>query len=130
MDVRTALTAVDESRIAGCQILVVEDDFNIAMAVARLLKGKAVKVIGPAATVPDALALIGNTERIDGAVLDIDLRGVVVYPVVDALRSNGVPVVFVTGYDEEHVISAYRDIPCVRKPVAIERLLDVIAGRR
>ena len=35
---------------------------------------------------------------LDGAVLDIDLRGAPAYPIADALEPLGVPSVFATGY--------------------------------
>jgi hypothetical protein len=62
---------------------------NIAGAMAGPLKTQGAEVAGAAATVSDTLALIANTERIDVAVLDISLRGTLVYPVVDTLRSKG-----------------------------------------
>lgn len=121
---------VTGNRLAGIRLLIVEDNFNIAVGMARLFKGQGAEIVGPAATVPDALALIANLERIDGAVLDINLRGMLVYPVVDALRSKGVPMVFMTGYDKETISPDYRDIPSLRKPVTIEHVIDAIGASR
>ena len=121
----------EESWLAApVRILIVEDDFNIAVDMARLFKAAGAEIVGPAATVPEALALVVGGERIDGAVLDITLRGALVYPVADALRSKGVPVVFLTGYDEEIAQSGYRDIPWLRKPVAVERVMEAIEANR
>jgi DNA-binding response OmpR family regulator len=120
---------VNRSRLAGHRILIVEDNFNIATGMVRLFKAQGIEVVGPAATVADALATIATAERIDGAVLDVNLRGKLVWPVVDALRSKGVPLVFMTGYDDEVVSPPYRDIPCVRKPIALERVIDAIGMR-
>jgi hypothetical protein len=39
--------------------------------------------------------------RIDGAVVDVNLRGLMVYPAADLLAERQVPFVFVTGYDRE-----------------------------
>jgi len=119
---------INGNRLAGRHILIVEDNFNIAVGLARLFKAQGAEVIGPAPTVAEALALVANLERIDAAVLDINLRGKLAYPVVDALRDRGVPVVFMTGYDDETILQGYRDIPCLRKPVAIERVIDAIGG--
>lgn len=116
----------NDKRLAGRRILIVEDNFNIAVGMARLFKAQGIEVAGPVATVSDALALLATAERIDGAVLDINLRGKLIYPVVDALRTKNVPMVFLTGYDDEAISPAYRDIPCVRKPVAIDRVIDAI----
>jgi len=119
---------INGNRLAGRHILIVEDNFNIAVGLARLFKAQGAEVIGPAPTVAEALALVANLERIDAAVLDINLRGKLAYPVVDALRDRGVPVVFMTGYDDETILQGYRDIPCLRKPVAIERVIDAIGA--
>ena len=119
---------INGNRLAGLHILIVEDNFNIAVGLARLFKAQGAEVIGPAPTVAEALALVANLERIDAAVLDINLRGKLAYPVVDALRDRGVPVVFMTGYDDETILQGYRDIPCLRKPVAIERVIDAIGA--
>ena len=119
---------INGSRLTGRRILIVEDNFNIAVAMARLLKAQGAEVAGPAATVPDALALIANGERIDGAALDINLRGKLVYPVVDALRGKGVPMVFMTGYDQQALMPGYGDIPCLHKPFTIERLMEAMFG--
>jgi DNA-binding LytR/AlgR family response regulator len=114
------------SGFAGLRILIVEDNFNIATGMVRLFKARGVEVAGPAATVAEALATVATVDGIDGAVLDVNLRGKFVYPVVDVLRGKGVPMVFITGYDDEAISPGYRDIPCLRKPVAIERVIDAI----
>ena len=111
------------------------DDLVLTSGVSRSAAGQSlVQVTGKNstglvfATVAEALALVANLERIDAAVLDINLRGKLAYPVVDALRDRGVPVVFMTGYDDETILQGYRDIPCLRKPVAIERVIDAIGA--
>ncbi len=51
-----------------------------------------------------------------------------VYPVVDVLRSKGVPLVFMTGYDKQSIQPAYADLPCMQKPVTVERLVQALFG--
>lgn len=114
--------------VAGRHVLLVEDNFHIAKLTALILRNAGVEVVGPVGTVKDALALIAKAERIDGAALDINLRGETVYPVADALRSMGVPVLFTTGYDARSVKSGYTDVPCLQKPVPIERLIEALFG--
>ena len=114
--------------LAGRRVLIVEDNFHIAVAMARVLKAQGAEIIGPVGTVEEALALIAGGERIDGAVLDINLRGKMVYPVVDLLHSKGVPLVFMTGYDERSIRRAYAGVPCMQKPVTVERLVQALRG--
>lgn len=84
----------------GRWVLVVEDDYFIANDLLRQFKESGAEVLGPVASVEHALALIAATPQIDGAVLDVNLRDVMVYPVADALRDRGVPFVFATGYEK------------------------------
>jgi CheY-like chemotaxis protein len=104
--------------LRGRCLLVVEDEYLIAADLTASLESLGVQVIGPAASVEEALSLVdSNLERIDGAVLDINLRNERVYPVADVLTARGVPFVFTTGYDAVAVPTAYACAPRCEKPV-------------
>jgi DNA-binding response OmpR family regulator len=117
---------LDERPLAGYRVLLVEDNFNIARALTRALQIHGAEVVGPLGTVKDALALAGTDTPVDGALLDINLRGEFAYPVAEALRSKGVRVLFLTGYDETSIPADYRDVPCLQKPVNIARLVSAL----
>jgi DNA-binding LytR/AlgR family response regulator len=85
-------------------------------------------VVGPAGSVEDALRLIDAGERIDAAVLDINLRGERVYPVAEALGEKAVPFVFATGYDAWAIPPAYAEAPRCEKPVDVAVLARLLAG--
>ncbi|TNC47699.1 response regulator [Rubellimicrobium rubrum] len=106
-----------DQALAGRRILLVEDDFIIADDVAAAFGSAGAEVVGPAATPRKALELIKQTERLDGAMLDINLQGDLVYAVVDALQARGVPVIFASGYDRSAIPERYADIPFCEKPV-------------
>ena len=110
-------TAHDRSAaLAGCRVLVVEDEYFIADDIARALWQLGAEVVGPVADQREAMALVEETKRIDGAVLDINLRGEMIYPVADALQERGVPFVFATGYDQSTVPAQYAAVPRWEKP--------------
>jgi CheY-like chemotaxis protein len=112
--------------LAGRRLLIVEDEYMIAEDLARALRELGADVIGPAATVADALGLIGTERQVHGAVLDINLRGEHVYTLADALRARGIPFVFATGYDAWIIPPPYADVPRIEKPVdphALARML-------
>lgn len=97
------------------RILVVEDDPLIGMLVEDLLIGLGFEVVGPAPDLAAALEL--TTEyQLDGALLDVNLSGELVYPVADRLDAAGVPFVFVTGYGERGLPEAYAARPTIQKP--------------
>src|SRR4051812_14785228 len=102
----------------GRRFLVVEDDYLIATYVATCLERLGLQVVGPASSVAEALALLENEgDRIDGAVLDINLGHERVYPVAEALRNSKTPFVFTTGYDAAAVPESYAEVPRCQKPV-------------
>lgn len=114
--------------LAGRHLLVVEDEFLIAAEMRHALERLGAAVIGPAGSVEAALRLIETREgRIDGAVLDVNLKGMLIFPVADALARHRVPFVFVTGYDAGVIPAAYRGVPRLDKPVEQAALARVLA---
>ncbi len=101
---------------AGRRILIVEDEYLIAMEMADHFEAMGVHVVGPAQDARSALAIIEGGERLDGAVLDILLRGDKVYAVADALRERSVPFVFVTGLERDLIPATYAAAACLSKP--------------
>ena len=114
--------------LKGRRLLVVEDEYLIAADLADVLTGQGANVIGPVGSIKDALDMLATERQIDGAILDINVRGERVYPVADALRARGVPFVFATGYDSWVIPDAFANVPRLEKPVraaALARLLTI-----
>lgn len=101
------------------RLLVAEDEYLLAWHLCQQLEADGATVVGPAASVADALRMVAETPRLDGAVLDVNLGGDMVYPVADALRARGIPFMLATGYDVEMIPEAYRDAICAQKPVEV-----------
>jgi ActR/RegA family two-component response regulator len=59
--------------LRGKRLLVVEDEYLIAVDLACLLEDRGVVVVGSAGSVGDALELISREGALDGAVLDVNL---------------------------------------------------------
>jgi CheY-like chemotaxis protein len=87
------------SGLAGRRVLVVEDEPIVGMLLEDMLLDLGVEVVGPAATLAEALAL-AEREDLAAALLDVNLGGERSYPVADALARRGVPFLFLTGYGE------------------------------
>jgi CheY-like chemotaxis protein len=99
----------------GRRILVVEDEALIAMLVEDALLDAGAEVIGPAATVEEALALFESAAP-EGAVLDINLAGQASTPVADTLADHGVPFVVATGYGADGLPPGHSEVPVLAKP--------------
>jgi CheY-like chemotaxis protein len=112
--------------MAATRILVVEDEFLIALDIAAVLEQAGLAVIGPVGNVPEALARI-EKEDVQGALLDAHLAGEPVGRIADALAARAIPFAFVTGYGPEQLPAAHRRMPLVRKPFTDKDLLAAIA---
>ncbi|ATD67589.1 MULTISPECIES: response regulator [Luteimonas] len=117
---------MDERNLAGCRVLVVEDDYSIAAALAEELADQTAIVIGPAPSVERALKLVDEAARLDLAVLDVNLRGEEVYPVADVLAERGIPFVLVTGYDRHTIRARYLQECILEKPVGTAAVLSAL----
>ena len=107
----------------GRRILIVEDEYLIAMEMKRWLLAAGAEVLGPVPTVKRALDLIDD-DGIDAAVLDVNLgNGDTVYPVADKLSALGVPYLFATGDVKISGADPYRQQPRLEKPFVEAELL-------
>lgn len=107
----------DPPGLSGLTILVAEDEFFVAEDLVHALEERGARVIGPAASVAHACDLIAGTAVLDCAVLDINLRGEMIFPVADALRVRRVPFVFATGYDGTVMPERFAETVRCEKPV-------------
>jgi CheY-like chemotaxis protein len=108
------------------RILVVEDEFLIALDIAGVLEDNGLVVVGPFAGTSEALAAL-TQQPVDGALLDANLGGQPVGHVADALSARKVPFAFVSGYGRERLPPRYREAPLVRKPFTGADLLAVVS---
>ena len=106
-------------------ILVVEDDYFIANDLARGLTSAGLNVVGPAASVQDALELF-KTRRVDGAVLDLNLDDETAYVLAELLIRRGMPIVLVSGYEPSAVPERLRRLPFCRKPFDLAQVLEAL----
>jgi len=116
--------------LSGVRILVAEDECLIALDLADMFEDAGATVIGPAATVREALSLLA-TERVDRAFLDFNLADGEVTPVLEMLSSKGVPIVVYTGRGLPNELSSkHPDVTVLRKPERAERLITELAAAK
>ena len=113
--------------LAGRQLLVVEDEVFVAMLIEDVVEGAGGAVIGPAARVDEALALL-EAQKPDGALLDVNLGGELVYPVAEALARRRIPFVFVTGYGPEGIAAPFKGRPTIKKPFLPSAFVTQVAS--
>jgi DNA-binding response OmpR family regulator len=117
---------------ARMRILVVEDEWMLALSLSDALRKLGCDVVGPAGHLSDAVAL-GRGEALDAAILDLNLHGELTYPVAKVLRERGLPFIFLTGYVAGTVPSEFRAVPILEKPFTDRELtlqVQRLAGER
>lgn len=109
-----------------CRVLVVEDEYMLADELENELLHAGAIVLGPVGTLEDALSIVAAEANMDGAILDANLRGEMVFPVADLLLERGVPFVFITGYDNSVFPARFERIVRCEKPVNMKRVTQTI----
>nr|WP_244755782.1 response regulator [Pseudoxanthomonas helianthi] len=114
--------------MAGRRILVAEDEYLLAQALADALQDAGASVAGPVGGVNDALRSLAGPPLPDAAILDMNLGGESVYPVADRLLEQGIPFVFTSGYDRDMAPSRYAHAPHCTKPILADEVIAAVAG--
>ncbi|MCP5433220.1 MAG: PAS domain S-box protein [Alphaproteobacteria bacterium] len=101
--------------------LVVEDDAVIALDIAGAIEDAGYKVVGPAATVAEALGYLAEYPC-DLAVLDVDLGLETSEEVARELVTRAIPFVAVSGFDERRTPPIFRNVRHLTKPIDMAEL--------
>ena len=112
--------------LSGVTVIIVEDNMLVADSVRMLLETLDSNVAGMAGTVERGIDLVESNE-FDVALLDIDLRGRSVLPVVRAVQKKGKPFLFISGYGDETILpEELRSATRLNKPLDAEGLVAAI----
>lgn len=115
--------------LQGLRVLVVEDEMMVSMLIEDMLDDLGCKVVGPAARLDEAIALVGEAE-LDCAVLDVNLGGQPIFPLADILREKGRPFAFATGYGDAGLRDVDKGTPVLQKPFREGDLARVLGQLR
>src|ERR1700751_5361793 len=113
--------------LKGVKVLVVEDEYFVAILIEEILESAGCIVMGPIPRLPAALDAVDH-EDYDVAVLDVNLAGERINPVADALSERHVPFLFVTGYGANALPSEYAERPHICKPFRMADLLGALSN--
>jgi hypothetical protein len=95
------------------------------MDIAASLSIVGCEIVGPAGSFEKAKLLI-EEERLDAALVDVNLTGHSADGLAAALTQKQVPFAFVTGYGREALPRAFRDALMLGKPHTRDQLLDLL----
>ena len=107
------------------RILIVEDEPLIAFEVEQSLTDAGFAVVGVAARVEEALAMVEDG-ALDAAVLDANLHRVSAAPVAIALTARGLPFVITTGYTREQLPEGFEAGTLIEKPCLPDQIVEAL----
>lgn len=117
---------------AGRRVLVVEDEPMIRLLLDDMLTDIGYTMAAEAGAIDEALNVAKQAE-FDVAILDVNLNGQPITPVVDVLVKRGVPFVFVSGYARRGIPEEHSNVPLLQKPFQAEglaRALAILAAKK
>lgn len=109
-------------------VLIVEDEYLLALDLKRMLEECGWKIRGPVANTREAFRLLREVTP-SVALLDVNLGGEYVTPVAEYLSERGVPFALVTANGDVARIGSpiLTEAPVVSKPATRDHVLAVLA---
>ena len=128
-----SLQSILQKPLSGRRVLVVEDEYFLAEDIVQILKEMGARIIGPVGELEEATNLVNADAAIDAAVVDVNLRNELAFPLARILRARKVPFVFTTGYDCGSIEQEFQDVQLWEKPLDLAAmaldLVDLIDAR-
>ena len=114
--------------LAGKHLLIVDDEPLLAFDLAELLSVHGASIVGPHHNLADAIRCVEHDDdRIDCALLDIQLGQDLVWPLADLLSERGIPHIFISAQCGSPAIAdRLAGRPCLAKPVSTKQLRATI----
>jgi CheY-like chemotaxis protein len=129
-----AVGASASSLLDGLAILVVEDEALVSFLLEDILKQDlGCPLVWLASDAVRALEIAAE-QRVDAAVLDVNLKREPVFPLAERLAALGIPFIFATGYGRAGIPDRWAATPVIQKPFAAaslgSALQKVLPGKR
>jgi DNA-binding NtrC family response regulator len=112
---------------AGCNFLIIEDEVVQAWELRDMVAELGGTVGGIALSYDQGLAALTSSSW-DCAIVDINLKGEPVFPLVEMMEQAGIPFVYCSAYVDAFIEVYPEATSTVRvdKPVTIEKLRDAV----
>lgn len=107
-------------------VLLIEDEYFQARELKSWLERAGARVIGPTGSLDDVPKLLSE-DRVDGAVVDVNLGSGPNFAAARLLETEGVPFVLLTGYDRSIVPTEFDAVSWLLKPTTEAALIAAVA---
>ena len=115
-----------QGKTTNQKVLLCEDEAIVALDIQIMLEDLGFDVIGPFSDMTSARDAL-NAKKPDIAVLDVNLRDGQVFPLADALKADGVRLIFHSGHvDGAEINERYPGAETCMKPIDPSRLKSVL----
>ena len=121
------MTQSQGTRLKGSRVLIVEDEYFLADDLARALRDAGAEPVGPVNTIAQAEELVAS-QRVDAAVLDLNLHGEMASDFVQKLSQSELPCLIVSGYGEDAIPDCVAGMARLEKPVSPSVVVDSLAA--
>lgn len=116
----------DHRALTGKRVLIIEDDYYQSRDEAMNIEQAGGTVVASTADANEACAFIIRGD-IDLALVDINLGYGPAFQTARALRDQGIPFVFTTGYDAAIIPEDLQDVALVQKPFSQSALMAALS---
>ncbi len=118
---------MDSGALRGRRVLILEDEFLIAMDVEQLCREHGADQVAIVRNIAETEASGFGLEEFDVAIIDVMVDGRSSLDFAGRLRDSRVPFIFASGYPEEDgVFAGFPGIAVVAKPYAGQKLIGAI----
>jgi DNA-binding response OmpR family regulator len=111
----------------GGRVLILEDEPIIGFALEDMLIEIGCAAVLLTTRIDEAMQII-REERVDAAILDVNIHGERSYPVADALKLKQVPYIFASGYGDTEHPPEHRLTPTLVKPYNVDDIRAALHG--
>ncbi|MCA1388010.1 response regulator [Bradyrhizobium sp. IC3195] len=123
-----ATSSHQRAELKGRRIFVVEDEYFLADDIGKTFRALGAEIAGPVGDLEDALKILHDGTVLDAAVLDVNIRSEMVFPIARELRARNVPFLFTTGYDKITLSPEFQDVPLLEKPIDLAAMARKLTG--
>lgn len=114
-----------ESPLSGVRILILEDEFLIAMDLEQLCRDNGAEEVTIFRTLGDVDGPVAG--RFDAAIVDLMLSGQTTLDFARGLSAERLPFVFATGYGETSALLAeFASVPVIGKPYSSDEVITAL----
>lgn len=107
------------------KVMLVEDEDLVAMLAEDMIEALGHTMCASAATLSEGVRLAEQAD-IELAMLDVNLRGLLSFPIADILTARGVPFFFASGYTAQAIEPRFAGVPRLQKPFTLDELKNML----